>query len=124
MDSKLAWSCLDALDELRYLPLKRVGGPEQIGLEGNEQIAVVALPIGPQAGEQSQRLNHQRQAITLLAAELQQGASPSQRRISGWFAIGPECNALRQQLTEPFAQHQLGHHVGRRAHVEHHWPTR
>src|SRR5512133_3694496 len=56
IDAGLPWRCLDALDQLRPLPLERVGWPKEVGPEGDEQMAVVALGIRARAGKQSQRL--------------------------------------------------------------------
>src|SRR6516162_6609110 len=59
IDAALPRRRLDALDELRHLPLECLGRPEQVGPEGNEQVAVVALRINAGAGKQPQRLDHQ-----------------------------------------------------------------
>src|SRR5215471_17379680 len=50
IDAGLPWRRLDALDQLRHLPLECVGWPKEVGPEGDEQIAVVALGIRARAG--------------------------------------------------------------------------
>src|SRR4030095_14947034 len=72
IDAGPPWRRLDALDQLRHLPLECVGWPKEVGPEGDEQIAVVALGIRARTGEQSQRLHHQRKTETFVAAERQQ----------------------------------------------------
>src|SRR6516225_8249598 len=72
IDAGLPWRCLDALDQLRHLPLECLGWPKEVGPEGDEQIAVVALGIRARTGKQSQRLHHQRKPETFVAAERQQ----------------------------------------------------
>jgi hypothetical protein len=52
IDAGLPWCRLDALDQLRHLPLERVGWPKEVGPEGDKQIAVVALGIQTRTGEQ------------------------------------------------------------------------
>src|SRR5262249_45671934 len=42
IEAGLPWRCLDALDQLRHLPLECLGWPKEVGPEGDEQIAVVA----------------------------------------------------------------------------------
>src|SRR4051794_20638219 len=54
IDAGLPWRRLDALDQLRHLALECVGWPKEVGPEGHEQIAVVALGIRARTGEQSQ----------------------------------------------------------------------
>src|SRR5581483_8344548 len=81
IDAGLPWRRLDALDQLRDLTLEHIGWPDEVGLEGDEQISVVASGIRASPGEQSQRLHHQRQPEAFIAAERQQGAASRQRRI-------------------------------------------
>ena len=53
IDAGPPWRRLDALGQLRHLPLECVGWPKEVGPEGDEQIAVVALGIRAGAGKQS-----------------------------------------------------------------------
>ena len=73
---------------------KCVGWPKEVGSEGDEQIAVVALDTQAGTGEQSQRLHHQRKSETFVAAERQQGAASCRRWISGRLARGAERDAF------------------------------
>src|ERR1700756_3402494 len=45
VDAGPPWRRLDALDQLRQLPLECVGWPKEVGSEGDEKITVVALGI-------------------------------------------------------------------------------
>src|SRR5262249_32949006 len=69
IEAGLPWRCLDALDQLRHLPLECLGWPKEVGPEGDEQIAVVAPGIRARTGEQSQRLHHGRKPETFVPAE-------------------------------------------------------
>src|SRR5215471_7271338 len=73
---------------------KRVGWPKEVGPEGDEQIAVVALGIRARAGAQSQRLHHERKPEPFVTAERQQGAAPCCRWIPGRLAPGGERDAF------------------------------
>ena len=53
VDAGPPWRRLDALDQLRHLPLECVGWPKEVGPEGDEQKAVLALSIRAGAGKQS-----------------------------------------------------------------------
>src|SRR6516165_8431978 len=88
VDAGLPWRRLDALDQLCYLPLECVGSPKEVGPEGDEQIAVIALGIRVRTGEQSQRLHHERKPETFVAAERQQGAASCRRWIPGRLRSG------------------------------------
>src|SRR5262245_28789775 len=94
VDAGPPWRRLDALDQLRYLPLECVGWPKEVGPEGDEQIAVVALGIRARTGEQSQRLDHERKPETFVAAERQQGAASGRRWIPGRLAPRAERDAF------------------------------
>src|SRR5262249_8453755 len=94
VDAGLPWRRLDALDQLRHLPLEYVGWPKEVGLEGDEQIAVVALGIRARPGEQSQRLHRERQPETFVAAERQQGAASGRCWIRGRLAPRAERDAF------------------------------
>src|SRR5437868_1438613 len=88
------WLRLAALDQRRHLPLECVGWPKEVGPEGDEQIAVVALGIRARTGEQSQRLHHERKPETFVAAERQQGAASCRRWIPGRLAPRAERDAF------------------------------
>src|SRR6266516_7658651 len=94
IDAGPPWRRLDALDRRRHLPLECVGWRKEVGPEGDEQIAVVALGIRARAGEQSQRLHHQRKSKTFVAAERQQGAASCRRWIPGRLAPRAERDAF------------------------------
>src|SRR5215468_11172671 len=94
VDASPPWRRLDALDQLRYLPLECVGWPKEVGPEGDEQIAVLALGIRARAGKQSQRLNHERKPETFVAAKRQQGTASCRRWIPGRLAPGAKRDAL------------------------------
>jgi len=66
---------------------------KEVGPEGDEQIAVVALDIRGRTGEQCQRLYHERKPETFVAAERQQGAASCRRWIPGRLAPGAERDA-------------------------------
>ena len=103
IDAGLPWCRLDALDQVRHLALECGGWPKEVGSEGDEQIAVVALGIQARTGEQSQRLHHQRKTETLVAAERQQGAASGCRWIPSRLAPGAERDAFGKYLSKPFA---------------------
>ena len=88
VDAGPPWRRLDALNQLRHLPFECIGWPKEVGPEGDEQIAVLALGIRAGAGEQSQRLHHQCKTETFVAAERQQGAASCRRWIPGRLARG------------------------------------
>src|SRR5262252_5737715 len=94
INAGLPWRRLDVLDQLRHLPLECVGWPKEVGPEGDEQIAVVALGIRVRAGKQSQRLHHQRKSETFVAAERQQGAASCRRWIPSRLTPGAERDAF------------------------------
>src|SRR5215471_1667655 len=94
IDAGLPWRCLDALDQLRHLPLECLGWPKEVGPEGDEQIAIVALGIRARTGEQSQRLHHERKPEAFVAAERQQGAASCRRWIPGRLAPRAERDAF------------------------------
>jgi hypothetical protein len=69
---------------------------KEVGPEGDEQIAVVALGTKARTGEQSQRLHHQRKTETFVAAERQQGAASCRRWFPGRLAPGGRARRLRE----------------------------
>src|SRR5262249_5717101 len=103
IDAELPWRRLDALDRLRHLPLECVGWPKEVGPEGDEQIAVVALGIRARTGEQSQRLHHERKPEAFVAAERQQGAASCRRWIPSRLGPRAERDAFGEELPKPFA---------------------
>src|SRR5260221_4369762 len=100
IDAGLPWRHLDALDQLRHPAFECIGSPQEVGSESDKQIAVVALGIRARAGDQSQRLHHERKPEILVAAERQQGAASGRRWIPSRLAPRAERDALGKELSQ------------------------
>ena len=72
----------DALDQLRHLPLECVGRPKEVGPEGDEQIAVVALGIPATLGNAFQAVRPSCGAAACIAHDGDQ-AGPT-RSMTPW----------------------------------------
>ena len=115
-------------DQSAQFALQIVERHQEIGAEGDEDIAVLVARDQRRAAEQTERLNDQREAEPLIASvaatERQQRAEPRLVRVPGRISVAVDRDALWQGLPEPLAQRELRRHEGRGAHIEHQWPLR
>src|SRR5258707_15836574 len=98
VDARLARRRLDAVDEGGHLALERVERRQEIGLEDDEEIAVIAFEIERRAGEHAKRLHHQGEAEALVAAERKERALSRASGGGDRRPVGVVRDPLRQAL--------------------------
>src|SRR5579883_1565877 len=94
LDPRLARHRLDTVDQHRNLALEVVERDQQIRLEDDEEIAVVAIEIVSRAGQYAEGLDDEAEPEPLVSSEGEKRTEPCRARIARRMTIPIEREAL------------------------------